>query len=286
MTGSCFLAVDGTGLLVRCCRAPRSRDLFASDGTPTGALMMFVASLSRTVKIIRPTRLLVAWDGADCLEWRREICPSYKAGSKGFDIDSLEAAQAVEFLATAGIPQCRIAGFEADDILAAVTRACPPGLPFVLASEDADMLQLVGGTDRRVFRGYAFWDSIDVLREWGATHSHLTMLRALAGDRSDGIAGVPQVGLVRALRMLKAGNFAWPLPPEVLPRREHRAVADACYRVMDLINPVRRPEESALFGNDVINWAWNPPDHAKVLPLLDRYELSAIAERSRTGNLW
>lgn len=285
MSDPCFLAVDGTGLLVRCCRAPRSRDLFASDGTPTGALMMFIASLSRTVKITRPTHLLVAWDGASCLEWRREIYPPYKRGSRGFDIDGPEAAQAVGFLATAGIPQCRIAGFEADDVLAAVVRACPPGLPFVLASEDADLLQLAGGPDRRVFRGYVLWDSIDVLGEWGATHSRLTMLRALAGDRSDGIAGVPQVGPKRAMRMLTAAGFSWPALLDSLGA-ESRMTAEACYRVMDLIDPERRPEESPLFGNDVINCAWNPPDHAKVLPLLERYELSAIAERSRTGNLW
>jgi DNA polymerase I len=285
MTRPCLLAVDGTGLLVRCCRAPRSRDLSASDGTPTGALMMFIASLSRTVKIIRPTHLLVAWDGASCLDWRREIYPPYKGASKGFDIDGPEAAQAVEFLATAGIPQCRVAGFEADDILAAVVRVCPPGLPFVLASEDADLLQLAGGPDRRVLRGYALWDSTDVLSQWGVTHSRLTMLRALVGDRSDGVAGVPQVGQVRALRMLKAVGFSWPSLRGSLGV-EKWAIAEACYRVMDLIDPPRRPEESPLFGNDVINCAWNPPEHAKVLPLLERYELSAIAERSRTGNLW
>ena len=280
-----FLAVDGTGLLVRCCRAPRSRDLHASDGTPTGALMMFIASLSRTVKLLKPARLLVAWDGARCLEWRREIYPPYKRGSEGFNVNGPEAAQAVEFLATAGIPQCRIAGFEADDILAAVVRLHPPGMPFVLASEDADLLQLAGGPDRRVLRGYVLWDSVDVLGEWGVTHSRLTMLRALVGDKSDGIAGVPKVGPVRAMRMLKAAGFSW---PKLLGSvgEESRPLADACYRVMDLIDPERRPEESALFGNDVINCAWSPPEHDKVLPLLERYELSAIAERSRTGNLW
>lgn len=286
MSEPCFLAVDGTGLLVRCCQAPRSRDLFASDGTPTGALMMFIASLSRVIKANEPTHLLVAWDGARCLEWRRAIYEPYKQGRRGFDIDGAQAAQAVEFLATAGIPQCRIAGFEADDILAAVARCRRPGTRVVLASDDADLLQLAGGPDTGVYRGHALWDAIDVKREYDVLPSQLTRLRALVGDRSDGIAGVPHVGPVRALRMLRQAEFAWPLPPDVLPRREHRAVADACYRVMNLITPERRPEESPLFGNDVINCSWNPPDHAKVLPILERYELSAIAERSRVGNLW
>jgi 5'-3' exonuclease len=285
MTEPCFLAVDGTGLLVRCCRAPRSRDLFASDGTPTGALMMFIASLSRTIKVTRPTHLLVAWDGASCLEWRRRIYPPYKPGSKGFDIDGLEAAQAVEFLATAGIPQCRIPGFEADDVLAAVARTRFPGMRYVLASEDADLLQLAGGPDRNVFRGYVLWDAIDVRAEYEVLPSQLTMLRALAGDRSDGIAGIRNVGPKRALRMLTAAGFDWAVLLGSL-RGESQKAADACYRVMDLLNPERRPEESTLFGNDVINCSWNPPDHAKVLPLLVRYELSAIAERSRVGNLW
>jgi DNA polymerase-1 len=285
MTEPCFLAVDGTGLLVRCCRAPRSRELAASDGTPTGALMMFIASLSRTIKITRPTHLLVAWDGARALEWRRGIYPPYKRGSRGFDINGPEAAQAVEFLATAGIPQCRIPGFEADDVLAAVARTRYQGMRYVLASEDADLLQLAGGPDRNVFRGYALWDAIDVKAEYEVLPAQLTMLRALAGDRSDGITGIRNVGPKRALRMLTAAGFDWAVLLGSL-RGESRMAADACYRVMDLLNPERRPEESTLFGNDVINCAWNPPDHAKVLPLLERYELSAIAERSRTGNLW
>jgi 5'-3' exonuclease len=279
-----LLAVDGTGLLVRCCRAPRSRDLFASDGTPTGALMMFIASLSRTVKLIQPSHLLVAWDGTGCLDWRREIYPPYKRRSKGFDFGSSGFSQAVEFLATAGIPQRRIAGFEADDILAAVARSPRAGLGIVLASEDADLLQLAGWSE--ILRGYLMWDAGDVLARYGVPPSRMTMLRALAGDRSDGIAGVPRVGLARAVKMLKTAQFQWPLPTAVLPSREHRDLADACYRVMDLIDPERRPEESPLFDVNMTDCAWNPPDHAKVLPLLERYELRAIAERSRLGNLW
>ena len=281
------LAVDGTGLLVRCCRAPRSRELFASDGTPTGALMMFIASLSRAVKLIVPTHLLVAWDGATAAEWRRAIYPPYKGGRNGFDINGPEASQVSGFLDAAGVRQCRISSFEADDILAAVarTRLLPTDARVILHSDDADVLQLADAPRVTVYRGHALADQIDVLRDWGVTPRQLTMLRALAGDRSDGIAGIPGVGPKRAMRMLREAEFSWPKVIGSLSG-ESRGVAEACYWVMDLIDPPRRPEESTLFGNDVINCAWNPPEHAKVLPLLERYELSAIAERSRTGLLW
>lgn len=286
MSETSFLAIDGTGLLVRCCRAPRVGELHASDGTPTGVLMAFIASLSRAVKLLRPTHMLVAWDGVNCLEWRRRIYEPYKLGRGGFNADDGAARQVIEFLATAEIPQCRIAQFEADDILAAVARTRRPGLPVVLHSEDADMLQLAGGPETTVYRGHVLTDAIDVRAEWGVCGPRLTMLRALEGDRSDNIAGVRLVGRKRAMRMLEAGGFQWPLPKEALPDDEDRAVADACYRVMDLRHPERRPEESPLFGNDVFECAWNPPTHSKVLPLLERYELVAIAKRSQTGNLW
>jgi DNA polymerase-1 len=287
MSEPSFLAVDGTGLLVRCCRAPRARELHASDGTPTGALMMFIASLSRAVKLLRPSHMLVAWDGVNCLEWRRGIYPPYKAGRSGFDAEQAEARQVMEFLATAGIPQCRIPAFEADDVLAAAARAALGRfMGAILHSDDADLLQLAGLRETRVYRDHVLTDMIDVKAEWGVSGARLTMLRALEGDKSDNIAGVPRVGRKRAMQLLEAGRYQWPLPKGILSDPDDRAVAEACYRVMDLRAPERRPEETYHFDSDVTKCAWNPPAHSKVLPLLERYELSAIAERSRTGNLW
>lgn len=285
-----LMALDGTGLFVRCSRAARRAGLTAPDGTPTGALTLFANSLASMVREIRPERLVIAWDsGAPGTTWRRAICPEYKAKRPALPGDLREFAPVRLFCDAAEIAQWCLDDFEADDLLACACRAARdvPGLSVVVCSDDKDVLQLADA-GRVYVRGLGkdaqTLDAGLVQDEWGVLPRQLPMLRALAGDQSDGIPGLPGVGPARALAMLARAGFAWPLPEEALPGAEDRARVRAWHDVMTLHGAPRVPEDHDVTGIlDIRRSAWT---RGNILPVLETYGMRSLAERWSRGLLW
>jgi DNA polymerase-1 len=289
------LAVDGTGILVRCHRAAlRSQaHLTSSDGTPTGTVMMLIGSLARKLRAVRPDYVVIAWDGPHARDWRREIYPEYKAGRPAAPEDRSHSRLAEEFCEAAGIRQLMVPGYEADDLLAAVQRQVQdemPGALLDLLSDDADVLQLLDGGLTAVM-GTSF-DAVitarDVEATWGVPPRWLPMLRSLSGDESDGIPGLRGVGPVRAAQMIERGQWEWPLPESVLPDQGQRDQVAAWKSVMDLVSPPRRPEDDSDKGYFTLNGRaeWHREVSLSLGDFLTRYELRKLHERLKNGRLW
>lgn len=292
-----FLVVDGTGLMVRCQRAARGRELATTAGIPTGALLMFITSLARQVRQHDPDYLLVCWDGPGALDWRRSLYPGYKAGRArapalgGVPPTLLE--RLIEFCAAAGIRQAGLPGFEADDIAACAARTAwgsLPGRPVIICSDDKDMEQLTWWDEVSVCRldGRECWDRAAVELSWGADASDLCKLRALAGDPGDGIPGVRGIGLVKARRLLADNGWRWPLPDAQVPDPEDREMAVKYRVIIDLVFPVKTPELSV-----GANWLevghscrWRGGDAAELAVYLRQYELASVLSRLERGGLW
>jgi DNA polymerase I len=286
-----LMAVDGTGLLVRCSRAAARTGLSAPDGTPTGALTLFAGSLAALVREIQPQYLLVAWDGEASRAWRREICPEYKASRPAFpEKRPIEAVQAREFCDAAGITQWQMDDFEADDLLAAASRLAYQDLPetgVLLCSDDKDILQLAEGGRvwvRTLGKDGSLNDADTVELLYGVRPEHLPMLRALAGDPSDGIPGVPGIGPARALQMLRSVSLTWPLLVQLLPDPVTRDHAAAWLKVMTLHSPPEVPEDHDEAGVlNIRKTEWNP---GNVLPVLEKYGMNRMVERVSKGTFW
>jgi len=295
-----LLAVDGTGLMVRCSRAARTRgSLSAPDGTPTAALTMFAGSLARKLRHVRPSHLVICWDGLQAGQWRRELWPGYKAGrDTAWRAFGPEMTQMTGFCAAAGMRQLIMTGFEADDLLASVCRA-PGDLPVLLWTDDADLQQMLDDYSPDDRHPAVALDTMDrdegapiteamTERFWGIHPSWLPEVRALAGDVSDGIPGLPRIGPKRAVRMIREGGMTWPLPETVLSDPEHRRLAGIWRDIMELLVPILTPEREA--GLDLSCLAgeagWDPQSAGNVRELLDRYGMSRIAERLEKGELW
>lgn len=288
------LAVDATGLLVRCSRAGARRGLHTRNGTPTGTLLMFISSLSRKVRAVRPDYLIAAWDGDGALGWRRSLYPGYKANRAVPAFAGTEMLQAMEFCDAAGICSAMVSSFEADDILAAVQRLFRRQMPtgtLLLCSDDLDMLQLADS--RTLVTGLTRDNGItaaDVEQSWGIRPSGLSWVRALAGDKSDNIPGIRGVGPAKAVRMIRDGGDRWPLPEHLLPPGGAglRELVSCWKEIMDLAIPMRSPVGAA--GMDHFGLLhqsrWEPETEGKVLEMLGRYELSDLAERLRKGRFW
>ena len=284
------LAVDATGLLVRCSRAARTRDLRASDGTPTGALMLFAGALARKARVMQPDYLIAAWDGPDALAWRRRLDPAYKANSAASGYLGAEMRQAMEFCHAAGIAVAMAPFFEADDILARVRRLLSRSLPharLILCSEDTDVLQLADGqTEINSFSTDFLVTAGEIGTAWGIDPPRISWVRALAGDRSDNIPGLPGVGRRKAIRMIRDGGSVWPPPESVLLPGRSRHDVLVWQQIMDLIDPRRSPDSVSSIWALLDNTRRGPVMDGKLIEMLEKYELSALADRLREGRFW
>jgi DNA polymerase I len=107
-----------------------------------------------------------------------------------------------------GVPTFRVPGFEADDILATLTRRlAAEGRELLIATGDRDLLQLVGDRVRVLFLGARgkparLYDAAAVWARFGIEPRRLPSYTALIGDPSDNIPGVAGIGTQTARRLV------------------------------------------------------------------------------------
>jgi 5'-3' exonuclease len=297
--GPLVLAIDGTGLLVRCHRSMGASGLTTSGGVPTGTLVGFIGSLAKKLRMHQPDYAVVAWDGPGSRCWRRKIYPDYKANRPDQWDDSPELRRCTEFCTAAGIRQVMVPGFEADDLLASIWRTEDPDLPpphFTrIVSDDADLLQLLDDS-RTSVTGLSYEEVVlreDVESTWGVPPCWLARVRALSGDESDNIPGLPGIGPVKAARMLQSAMGRWPLPESILADPEQRRLAAAWAEVTDLVHAAHRAEHEPMVKAAQPDYffltgkaEWHREGSDSLRDFLSKYELSVLSERLSKGRLW
>jgi DNA polymerase-1 len=114
-----------------------------------------------------------------------------------------------EVIEAFGMPIYELAGFEADDLMGTLsTQAAAEGIDTYLVSMDSDIAQLVReGVHLWMYRPYQrdsviFKDAADVKQRYGVLPEQMTDLKALKGDTSDNIAGIPGVGDKTAAKLM------------------------------------------------------------------------------------
>ncbi|MHB1415320.1 MAG: DNA polymerase I, partial [Chloroflexota bacterium] len=158
---------------------------------------------------VKPGYLAVAFDRA-APTFRHIEYEAYKAQRRGPPEGLYEQFNRVRQLLEAfGIPTYELDGFEADDILGTLARkASEEGVETVIVTGDADALQLVSDhvrvlTPRRTFADTQMFDVAGVQERYGLAPHQLIDYKALKGDPSDNIPGVPGVGDKTAVRLLQ-----------------------------------------------------------------------------------
>ena len=192
-------------------------NLSKSDGTPTGGVYGFAVIALEIVKEIQPTKVVVAWDKAKTsVRKRKEIYSDYKAGRVKPPEDFFAQIPLLRKLVAAlgwGFLECD--DYEADDIIGTLARQADEELDAdgncewdtVIVSSDLDMLQIVDDNTRmyRLLKGFSKLEEMDVPaveEKYGILKSQFLDLKALKGDTSDNIPGVPGVGEKTAVKLL------------------------------------------------------------------------------------
>lgn len=200
-----LLLVDGHSYAYRSFHAIRS--LSAPDGSPTNAIYGFIKMLQKMIGTLRPSHLLVIWDGG-LAEERMALLPEYKA-QRPSTPEGLAAQlpQIEAWLSAAGHPQWVKDGTEADDWIGTYARrAEAAGWTVVIASSDKDFMQLVNdrvGILNPNDKSEKIWSPEDVVAKTGVAPSQVVDWLALVGDSVDNIPGVPGVGPKTATDLLK-----------------------------------------------------------------------------------
>jgi 5'-3' exonuclease len=201
-----ILLIDATGLMVRCDRAARGKDEHEREFPA----FLFARSVTRYLRLHQPTHVLAAWDGLHARDWRRNLYPMYKAGRPSPPSqDTALASLAFSFFDAAHIAQIQHDDFEGDDVIAwAVWKAPAVGI-ITIRSDDADLYQLLrSGVCQYPLSGDGpAVDLNSIVEEYKMLPPQLPLMRALAGDKSDGIPGLRGVGPVNARKLLERAHW-------------------------------------------------------------------------------
>jgi len=180
------------------------------DGTPTGGVFGFASIAIELIKKLEPDYVAVAWDiKGTSANKRLEIFDGYKAGrTKPADDFYAQLPILREVLDAFNWPLYELDQYEADDIMGTfAAQAKEEGIEACLVTGDYDLLQLIddntgvyitktGGTDLIRYDDAAFEE------KYGVKVSQFVDYKALVGDSSDNIPGVPKIGPKAAQTLL------------------------------------------------------------------------------------
>ncbi len=203
-----LMVIDGNSIINRAFYG--IRPLTTRDGTPTNAIYGFVVTLQRLMDEENPDAVCVTFDRREPT-FRHLSYDGYKAQRKGMPEElAVQMPILKEVLDAMDIPRYELAGFEADDLIGTISRSCEKdGWECTVVTGDKDSLQLI--TDRTKVKlvstrmGQTTTKDMtpDVFRaEYGFDPIHMIDLKALMGDTSDNIPGVPGVGEKTAMTLI------------------------------------------------------------------------------------
>ena len=180
----------------------------SQTGEAVNAVFGVAASLLKVLGDRRPAYAAVAFDMSGPT-FRHEMYDGYKAQRPHMpDEMRSQYGRVREAVETIGLSIIELQGFEADDILGHFSRrASERGLKTIIVTGDQDTMQLVSPTVRVLYqrgaRNESLFDPDAVQERYGLSPEQIPDLKALQGDPSDNIPGVPGVGSKTATALLQ-----------------------------------------------------------------------------------
>jgi DNA polymerase-1 len=199
-TSKRLLLIDGHSMAYRAFFALPAENFTTAQGQHTNAIYGFATMLISLLKDEKPTHVAVAFD-VSRKTFRTEIFPDYKANrAKTPDEFRSQMSYLHELVKGFGINQFELEGFEADDIIATITkRAEKEGAEVLICTGDRDSFQLVTDQTTVLYpkRGVSEMARMtpDAVQEkYGMSPDQYPDFAALRGDPSDNLPSIPGVG--------------------------------------------------------------------------------------------
>ncbi|MBQ2312425.1 MAG: DNA polymerase I [Firmicutes bacterium] len=203
-----IVIIDGNSLVNRAYYAIQ-RPMITKDGMYTQGIYGFLSMLFKIMADYSPTHMLVAFD-RKAPTFRHKEYVDYKAGRKGMPEElAMEMPVLKDILDAMGIARYETDGFEADDIIGTTALMSEKaGLKAYIITGDRDALQLA--TDKtsviitkKGISEFKLYDDEAMKEEYGFDHEQFIDYKALRGDTSDNIPGIPGVGEKTAIKLVQ-----------------------------------------------------------------------------------
>ena len=261
-----------------------------AEGIYTNAAYGFFAILLRVMKLEEPTAVAAAFD-LKAPTFRHKMYAEYKGTRSKMPEELLSQIPIIEdMLAAVRIPSFSKEGYEADDILGTLARQyAAEGTEVTILSGDRDLLQLAadhikimipktqkGGTELESYY------PADVVAKYGADPAGFLQMKALMGDSSDNIPGVPSIGEKTAAKIIaQFGTVEEAIlhADEVKPPRAAQNLKEFADQARFSLDLATICTDVPLEDSTVPEWKEENLLGEEWLSLLKRYNFKSLLER-------
>lgn len=206
-----LLVVDGSNLLFQMFYGMPAR-IVGAQGRPIQGTLGFVGALLKIIRMVQPTRIMVAFDG-ECDNGRRALDEDYKANRPDYselaeeDTPFSQLPDIYAALDALGIRHKETENCEADDWIAGYAAQCGRCMDVVIVSQDSDFFQLI--TERVSVLRYrgkhtALCDRACIQEKLGILPQQYAAFKALTGDTADNIRGADKIGPKTAAELMNS----------------------------------------------------------------------------------
>ena len=283
-----LLLIDGHSMAYRAFYALPAENFTTASGQHTNAIYGFATMLLSLLSSEKPTHVAVAFD-VSRKTFRSEIFPEYKANrAKTPDEFRSQMSYLHELVSAFGITQFEVEGYEADDVIATITkRAEKEGAEVFICTGDRDSFQLVNDKTtvlypKRGVSDLARMTPAAVQEKYGMSPTQYPDFAALRGDPSDNLPSIPGVGEKTAAKwVVEYGSL------QELLSNVDKVGGKVGQSLRDSIdNVVRNRELTQLVAEVPLNLsidalAWSGVDENLTNPLFDRLEFKTLKDRMK-----
>ena len=283
-----LLLIDGHSMAYRAFYALPAENFTTASGQHTNAIYGFATMLLSLLTSEKPTHVAVAFD-VSRKTFRSEIFPEYKANrAKTPDEFRSQMSYLHELVSAFGITQFEVEGYEADDILATITkRAEKEGAEVFICTGDRDSFQLVNDKTtvlypKRGVSDLARMTPEAVQEKYGMSPAQYPDFAALRGDPSDNLPSIPGVGEKTAAKWVVEYGSLQELLSNVdkVGGKVGQALRDS------IDNVIRNRELTQLVAEVPLDLsidalAWSGVDESMTNPLFDRLEFKTLKDRMK-----